>query len=71
MPPPSALKFICPSEQSNTQATDIANPGAIDFFSTWKAVYADDSDKLQPVRIDNADERIPVGPLPADRATIL
>jgi aldehyde dehydrogenase (NAD+) len=29
--------------------------GAIDFFSTWKAVYVDYSDKLQRAQIDNAD----------------
>ena len=28
--------------------------GAIDFFSTWKAVYIDYSDKLQRAQIDNA-----------------
>jgi aldehyde dehydrogenase (NAD+) len=29
--------------------------GAIDFFTTWKAVYIDYSDKLQRAQIDNAD----------------
>ena len=29
--------------------------GAIDFFSTWKAVYIDYSDKLQRAQIDNAE----------------
>jgi aldehyde dehydrogenase (NAD+) len=29
--------------------------GAIDFFSTWKAVYVDYSDKLQRAQIDNAE----------------
>jgi aldehyde dehydrogenase (NAD+) len=29
--------------------------GAIDFFSTWKAVYIDSSDKLQRAQIDNAE----------------
>ena len=29
--------------------------GAIDFFTTWKAVYVDYSDKLQRAQIDNAD----------------
>jgi len=29
--------------------------GAIDFFTTWKAVYVDFSDKLQRAQIDNAD----------------
>jgi aldehyde dehydrogenase (NAD+) len=29
--------------------------GAIDFFSTWKAVYVDFSDKLQRAQIDNAE----------------
>ena len=29
--------------------------GAIDFFTTWKAVYVDYSDKLQKAQIDNAD----------------
>ena len=27
--------------------------GAIDFFTTWKAVYIDYSDKLQRAQIDN------------------
>lgn len=29
--------------------------GAIDFFTTWKAVYVDYSDKLQRAQIDNAE----------------
>ena len=29
--------------------------GAIDFFTTWKAVYIDYSDKLQRAQIDNAE----------------
>jgi aldehyde dehydrogenase (NAD+) len=29
--------------------------GAIDFFTTWKAVYVDFSDKLQRAQIDNSD----------------
>ncbi len=29
--------------------------GALDFFTTWKAVYVDYSDKLQRAQIDNAD----------------
>jgi aldehyde dehydrogenase (NAD+) len=29
--------------------------GSIDFFSTWKAVYVDYSDKLQRAQIDNAE----------------
>jgi alpha-ketoglutaric semialdehyde dehydrogenase len=29
--------------------------GAIDFFTTWKAVYVDYSDKLQKAQIDNAE----------------
>src|ERR1700677_1605598 len=30
--------------------------GALDFFTTWKAVYVDYSDKLQRAQIDNAEE---------------
>ena len=29
--------------------------GALDFFTTWKAVYVDYSDKLQRAQIDNAE----------------
>jgi len=29
--------------------------GAIDFYSTWKSVYIDYSDKLQKAQIDNAE----------------
>jgi hypothetical protein len=29
--------------------------GAIDFFTTWKPPYVDDSDKLQRAQIDNAE----------------
>ena len=29
--------------------------GAIDFFTTWKAVYVDFSDRLQRAQIDNAE----------------
>jgi aldehyde dehydrogenase (NAD+) len=29
--------------------------GAIEFFTTWKAVYVDYSDKLQRAQIDNAE----------------
>jgi aldehyde dehydrogenase (NAD+) len=29
--------------------------GALDFFTTWKAVYFDYSDKLQRAQIDNAE----------------
>ena len=29
--------------------------GALDFYTTWKAVYIDSSDKLQRAQIDNAD----------------
>ena len=29
--------------------------GALDFFTTWKAVYVDYSDKLQMAQIDNAE----------------
>jgi hypothetical protein len=29
--------------------------GALDFFTTWKAVYADYSDKLQRAQIDNVE----------------
>jgi hypothetical protein len=29
--------------------------GALEFFKTWKAVYVDYSDKLQPAQIDNAE----------------
>jgi delta 1-pyrroline-5-carboxylate dehydrogenase len=31
--------------------------GAIDFFTTWKAVYVDYSDKLQRAQIDNAESK--------------
>jgi hypothetical protein len=29
--------------------------GALEFFTTWKAVYVDYSDKLQRAQIDNAE----------------
>jgi len=29
--------------------------GALDFFTTWTAVYVDYSDKLQRAQIDNAE----------------
>jgi aldehyde dehydrogenase (NAD+) len=33
----------------------LLTPGALDFFTTWKAVYVDYSDKLQRAQIDNAE----------------
>jgi alpha-ketoglutaric semialdehyde dehydrogenase len=32
--------------------------GALEFFTTWKAVYVDYSDKLQRAQIDNAEEKM-------------
>jgi aldehyde dehydrogenase (NAD+) len=33
----------------------LLTPGALDFFTTWKAVYVDYSDKLQRAQIENAE----------------
>ena len=52
--PPSARRFICPSAAPSRPATAIAKPAtaALDFYSEWKTLYIDYSDRLQRAQMD-------------------
>ena len=56
-PPPSEPKSISPSAESSTPATATAKAGPelSDFYTTWKSVYFDYSDKLQRAQIDTGE----------------